>query len=44
MNNGKLHVGKDVWRPGVKCFLDELKIYNKALKGNILFYLIIIYS
>ena len=32
MNSGKLHVGKDPWHPGVKCYLDDLRIYNKALR------------
>lgn len=31
MNNGQLHVGRDPWHSGVKCFIDELKVYKKAL-------------
>jgi hypothetical protein len=34
MNNGPIHVGKDPWHPGVKCFLDELKIFNTPLRAN----------
>lgn len=33
MNNGDLHIGKDPWHAGTKCFLDDLKIYNTALRG-----------
>ena len=31
LNDGPLHIGKDPWHPRVKCYLDEFKIYNKAL-------------
>lgn len=34
MNTGKLHIGKDPWRPGVKCFIDELKIYKTSLRAQ----------
>lgn len=34
MNNGPIHLGKDPWHPGVKCFLDELKIYSTALRAQ----------
>ena len=30
-NNGPLHLGKDPWRPGVKCYIDDLKLYNYVL-------------
>lgn len=33
-NTGDLHVGKDLWHPGVKCFMDDLKVYNKALRSK----------
>jgi hypothetical protein len=33
-NNGNFHIGKDPWHPGVKCFLDELKIYKTALRSK----------
>ena len=36
MNNGNLHLGKDTWRSGTKAYIDELKIYNTAIKCNIL--------
>jgi len=35
MNSGPLHVGKDEFHPGVKCYLDDLRIYNIALRGFI---------
>jgi hypothetical protein len=35
MNNGNLHLGKDPWRSGTKSYIDELKIYNTAVKCNI---------
>lgn len=31
MNNGPFHLGKDPWRPGVKCYIDDFKLYNKIL-------------
>lgn len=34
MNTGKLHVGKDLWHAGVKCYLDELKIHSRALRSK----------
>ncbi len=34
MNNGELHVGKDPWHSGTKCYLDDLKIYSTALRGK----------
>lgn len=34
MNNGQLHLGKDPWHPGVKCFIDELKIFRKAVRSQ----------
>lgn len=34
MNTGQLHIGKDPWRPGVKCFMDELKIYKYPLRAQ----------
>ncbi len=34
MNNGKLHIGKDLWHSGVKCYMDELKIYKRAVRCN----------
>lgn len=34
MNNGALHIGKDPWHPGVKCYLDDLKIYKKAMRSK----------
>jgi len=39
MNNGPMHVGKDEWHPGVKCFLDDLRVYNVALAGILLYYI-----
>jgi len=39
MNNGPMHVGKDEWHPGVKCFLDDLRVYNVALAGIKLYYI-----
>ncbi len=33
MNNGPMHIGKDKWHPGVKCFFDDYRIYNEALRG-----------
>ncbi len=36
MNNGPFHIAKDPWHPGVKCFLDELKIYRSALTSKII--------
>ena len=34
MNNGPMHVGKDEFHPGVKCYLDDLRIYNIVIRGN----------
>jgi hypothetical protein len=34
MNSGPLHVGKDPWHQGVKCYIDELKIYKNALRSQ----------
>ena len=34
VNNGQFHIGKDPWHPGVKCFLDELKVYKTALRNT----------
>jgi hypothetical protein len=34
MNNGHLHLGKNPWHPGVKCYLDDLKIYSSALRNR----------
>jgi hypothetical protein len=31
MNDGPFHVGKDPWRQGVKCYLDEFKVYKTSL-------------
>ncbi|MCQ2818553.1 MAG: LamG domain-containing protein [archaeon] len=30
-NKGDFHIGKDAWHSGVKCYIDEFKIYGKAL-------------
>jgi len=37
MNNGPLYIGKDPWHPGVNCYLDELKIFDTALRGKHIF-------
>ncbi len=34
MNSGQLHLGKDQWHSGVRCYIDELKIYKKAIRCN----------
>ena len=34
MNNGPFHLGKDPWRSGVKCYIDDLKIYNSMFNEN----------
>jgi len=40
MNNGDLHIGKDPWHSGTKCYLDELKIHNTPLRSKNNFILI----
>lgn len=30
-NKGDWHIGKDPWHQGVKCYLDEIKIYNEPM-------------
>ena len=35
-NEGDFHIGKDPWHQGVKCYIDELKIYNTAIKSKVI--------
>lgn len=37
MNSGPLHIGKDPWHTGVKCYIDDLKIFNMSFSGKIMF-------
>jgi len=38
MNSGPIHVGKDPWHPGTGCYIDDLRIYSKMLKGKLIIY------
>lgn len=36
INEGEFHIGKDPWHEGVKAYIDEIKIYNTAIKSKII--------
>ncbi len=34
MNDGKLHLGKNPWHHGVKCYIDDVRIYSTSLRSQ----------